>query len=122
MTRRGHRRGRARAIVWGVILMAIGTVLLLDRFGTVQLPRIGQLWPLIFVALGISKTFERDFGSALMFILVGAWVLACNSGWNELTYGNSWPIVVVIFGIKLVVESLSGGNRRGGHSGGGCRG
>ena len=84
-----------KSIIWGLFFIALGGAFLLERFGVVEVPTVGRLWPLVFVVIGLTHFVERRPGSALTFILMGAWFMACNEGWFGLDYRNSWPLLLV---------------------------
>ena len=102
-----------KSMLWGLFLIAIGLVFLLERFGVLEVPALGRLWPIVFIVIGISRAFERRYGGALMFTLMGAWFLACTFDWMGLTFRNSWGLVLVAVGGGMVVRSLTGEDERG---------
>jgi hypothetical protein len=101
-----------RSVVWGLVLIAIGATLLLAQFGVLEAHDIGRLWPLVFVAISASQMVEGRYGSAVSFLLMGAWFLACNFEWMGLTYRNSWGLLLVAHGTGMVIRSLTGEGRR----------
>jgi hypothetical protein len=103
---------RNKTILWGVFLIALGSVFLLDRFGIVDVSGIGQLWPLVFVVIAISHLFERRPGSAVMFLLMSAAFLAVQFDWMGITYRNFWPLLLVAVGAGMVVKAISGEESR----------
>jgi hypothetical protein len=52
------------SLVWGIILIALGTIFLLDRFGLDVWDTVWKFWPVILILWGASKLFdglkERD--------------------------------------------------------------
>jgi hypothetical protein len=101
-----------KTVVWGIFLIALGGLFLLERFGTWGFAGIGAWWPLILIVIGIIQLLERRVGSALTMILLGSWFLTVTSGWMGLTYGNSWSLVLVAVGAGIVVKALTGEERR----------
>ena len=92
-------------IVWGVFLIVLGTLLILERFAGVHLPT-GTLWPLILFALAASHFASHRMVSGVTFTLIGTVVLACTLGWYGMTYGHSWPLLLVAAGIGIVVRAF----------------
>lgn len=111
MAQDGDTRNIKRAI-WGIFLIALGVMFLLERSGMWGYTCISEWWPLILVVIGIIRLIERRVGSALTMMLLGAWFLAVTSGWRGLTYGNSWSLVLVAVGAGIVVKALTGEERR----------
>lgn len=52
------------SLVWGIVLIALGTIFLLDRFGLDAWDAVWKFWPVILIVWGASKLFdglkERD--------------------------------------------------------------
>jgi lia operon protein LiaF len=50
------------SIIWGLVFIAIGAALLLDRLGYMQFD-LGQFlhtwWPLILIIIGLGMLFDR---------------------------------------------------------------
>ena len=98
-------------VFWGLLLMTGGIALLLQRFGIVDLWRTRTFWPLIIVVIGMSKLIHRrSVWSGLWMIAVGAWLQAVTLHLYDLTYGSSWPLLLVVLGAgmigRTIVESL----------------
>ena len=109
----GWRRRRAvRSAVWGVFLVALGTLLLVARFGPWQLPGFWELWPLLLFVLAAIRLIEGRVGGAVTMTGLGSWFLAVESNWHGLTWGNSWPLALVAVGLGMVVRALTGEDRR----------
>jgi hypothetical protein len=101
-----------KTMVWGWFLIAVGVLFLLDRMAVVRLPNIGLLWPLTFLAVAAIHVVERRIGSAVMFLLIGAWFQACTLKWHGITYGKSWPLLLVAVGIGIVLRAVTGEDER----------
>jgi len=96
----------------GLILLGLGVVLLLRELGVVS----GSIfipgwWALLIVALGLAKTVRarrgRDVGGGVTLTLIGAWLYMAHTGYHNLSYGNSWPLVLVAVGAGLVVRTIA---------------
>ncbi len=96
-----------RSTIWGVFLIALGSLLLLERMGAVHLPE-GTLWPSILFVIAIAHLAQRRFGAALMFVLLGTIFLACTLGWYGMSYARSWPLLIVVAGVGIVLRALTG--------------
>ena len=94
----------------GVLLMAAGVILLLDRRDVIEIGSIWRWAPLILAVIVIFKATasgpKRDVGGGLELMIFALWVVACLHDWNGLTFVNSWPLVFVGVGVKMVVNSL----------------
>ena len=72
---------QARRGVWGVILIAVGSVLLLDRLHLIQLHLSGDWWPAILIAFGMAQAVTapslRKMLDGASFAMLGVWFFAC---------------------------------------------
>ena len=101
-----------KAMVWGWFLIGVGALFLMDRFHVITLPNIGLLWPLAFVAVAAIHVAERRYGSAVMMVLLGAWFEACTLEWHGITYHNSWPLLIIVAGLGVLLPALTGEDKR----------
>ncbi|MCI0516154.1 DUF5668 domain-containing protein, partial [candidate division KSB1 bacterium] len=53
-----HYTDRSRGLFWGTAIIIIGILFLLDEF---RLLNIGDLWPLIIIAVGIHILFKAQY-------------------------------------------------------------
>jgi len=101
-----------RTIIWGLFLIGLGGMLLLDRLGVFWLPHIGRLWPVVMFVLALVRLVEGRPGSALTIAGLGAWFLAVEFHWHGLDWDNSWSLALVAVGIGIVVRAVTGEDRR----------
>ncbi|MDZ7262827.1 MAG: cell wall-active antibiotics response protein LiaF [candidate division KSB1 bacterium] len=72
-----YRAYRGRSIFWGVVIILIGLLFLLDNLGYLNAGRlISQYWPLLLVALGIYIILRPSHKE-------GAWRDRQASGWHS---------------------------------------
>lgn len=95
-----------------VFLIGAGTVLFLDNIGVLRVRNIWDFWPLILVAIGLSKfpnrsASERVLGSVLivfggLFLLLSLHVFAIHA-WD-----GSWPLslLLIAFGCVALVKAI----------------
>ena len=104
------RGGGPKQAFTGLLMMAAGVVLLLDQQGVIEIGSIGRYWPLLLVVLGLWKVLapreERDVAGGAMLVVFGSWILACTHQWLGLTYWNSWPLVFVAIGVRMIIGAL----------------
>jgi hypothetical protein len=100
-------------VFWGLLLMAGGVAMLLQRFHVVDLWRTRDFWPLIIVVIGMSKlVHRRSVWSGLWMIVVGAWLQAVTLHLYDLTYGSSWPLLFVVLGAGMIGRTIVDSFRR----------
>lgn len=112
----------ARQVWWGVALILVGVAFLLERQGVLEMPALWNLWPLVFFVIGGAKLFTpsrpKDIAEGLVTILMGVWFFANLEGWWGFHWGNSWPVVLVLIGASVLLETVlerAGRPKEGGH-------
>src|SRR5690242_11341054 len=103
----GMRRHDGVRLAFGLAIIALGVLLLLDRVGTIEWAGRSGWWPLFLIAFGLARaamSTSRGLGSGVFFALVGVWGLLNQYG--VLDYDRSWPILLVIGGGSMIVGSF----------------
>jgi len=105
--REDRNRGR---LVGGIVLMAVGAIFLLGRLEVLRPDGMASYWPMILVAIGTAKLLgageRRHPGNALWLIFIGIWAQANVLHWFGLTWRNSWPVVLIFVGLRVLVCEL----------------
>lgn len=123
---RPTRPFRPGAIVGGVVLLALGAGLLIDRSGVLQLHHMTA--PLVLIVLGAVMALEhggfvysapvrdddgtvryqtrqrRGGGSGIWLIWIGVWMLISQNHLWGFTFQTSWPLFLVLMGVKMVLR------------------
>jgi len=88
----------------GGILILLGVGFLLQQFGSIEIWNIfNYLWPLIFVAIGVSILSRRgNVTVAGVFIVVGV-LLIIDQFFNlPFSIGDLWPLILVAIGLNIL--------------------
>lgn len=97
-----------KQVVWGLLLILVGGVVLLDRLGHLDAEMLWHYWPLLLVVVGINQTIgypsPREFGNGLWLVFIGLWLFAVFENAFGLTFRNSWPLFILAWGVKLVLQ------------------
>ena len=97
-----------KQLLWGLLLVGLGTAFFLDRTDILELDELWHYWPLLMVVIGLNKMIgyptARDFTSGLWTMFIGLWLFAIFEGVYGLTFRNGWPFLVIAWGVKLIVE------------------
>jgi len=106
-----ERHKRATAAVFGVILIGLGVIFLLQNFGIVDAGRPGDWWPLILIGFGVSSLVApKDAGDASAGVVataVGAFFLLRNFDVIDWRLRDIWPAFLVLGGVSLIPRSLA---------------
>lgn len=126
---RSPRSFRPGAVVGGLVLLALGAALLLDRTLALTV-NTGRLFgPLVLIVLGAAMTFDRaafvcslparnddvaegarrvrrrgGSNAGLWLIGIGAWMLIAQNHLWGLTFETSWPLFLVFMGLMMVLR------------------
>ena len=110
------RRNSGR-VVAGLVIVAIGVVMFLDRTGLadISVHLSGRFWPFIPIALGLARMSEsprrsgdrRALRSGAWLLWVGAWGLVSEFHVLGLDYQTSWPLLVIGAGIGVVWRAVA---------------
>ena len=106
----GPRRSKG-LMVAGVVIIALGVVLLLNQF--VLLPHGIELhfWPTVLIVVGILKLLGGDHtpDRVVGVVLIGVGtVWQTNAlGLTHITWGQAWPLFIILVGVLFILHSLS---------------
>lgn len=96
-------------LVSGLIIVAIGVLLLLAQFGFFNLSAIWRLWPLILVAVGAGKIINSSANSerwwGLFLIGFGGLLLLHEFGFTRYGIFQLWPLLIVGGGVSMMLRS-----------------
>lgn len=103
-------RRRARRALFGLIVMGVGTLALLDNLHTFDTPLLRTFWPLAFVLWGVFRLVwphhgvHRFFG--LVMIVAGGLMTAHNLGVGSLGFKQWWPALLILAGVAIALRSV----------------
>jgi hypothetical protein len=110
-----ERRISQARVVFGLVVMLVGALLLLDRLGWWGVRLNVPLWPWVLVALGLARLSDRSTDahgclrgrrSAAWLLFIGAWGLLNEYRLFGIHYGHSWPILLIGAGAMVVWRAL----------------
>lgn len=90
----------------GMALIVAGITFLLDHSGIVAVQDLWHYWPVLLVVLGVVRMHDarsaRDITSGLWSVVIGAWLLASLEGWFGIDFRNSWPALLIAWGVIML--------------------
>jgi predicted membrane protein len=111
-----HKHSRMGRFMGGVIILAVGVLLLLRQTGTVIFPPWLFTWPMLLIVIGFYIGARRNFRLSgwPIIMLVGGVFLTQEfyPDWNIRQY--IWPIVIIAIGFLMILPRR---RRRWGHWG-----
>jgi len=110
MQRRQYRGSGAGAAFAGIVIIGIGALFLLQNLGIVYVRDIGQYWPVILIALGISRLMDNQLPFGVVLTAVGAVFLAHNLGYLPGNIGQYlWPAILIGVGTTMLLRGMGVG-------------
>jgi predicted membrane protein len=106
----GHR-GPHSHFVWGIIVLLLGVLFLLENLGFFYVRNLWHYWPVILIGMGIAKIFDSSglhdklwgatlAGAGVLFLANSLGYLPWNL-WHLL-----WPVILICWGVSLLLKGL----------------
>ena len=90
----------------GITLIIVGVLFLLDKFTALNFGGLlSDLWPAIFIIIGLIKLQGQDRGAGLIFILIGTIFLLVTLG--NVEFNNIlklWPLILIFIGLSMIFK------------------
>ncbi len=104
-------------IFWGLILILLGGLFLLDQMDKLDFGDVmSTYWPVIIMLIGLSTIVGNGFrrvGGGLFLLLLGAFFQARELGYlQEDVWHHVWPALIILLGLWILFGGLL---RRRGH-------
>ncbi len=101
-----HRPDGGR-IFWGLILIIVGGLFLLDQMGRLEFGDIAsKYWPVILILIGVAAILSSGFrrwGPGLFFIILGAVFQLRELGYlHRDVWHYLWPAFIILAGIWIL--------------------
>ncbi len=95
----------------GLVVVAIGLMMLAGQFDSTWAWDFGRMWPIIFVVIGSGKLLSSETRSS------GLWFLALGGIFFLHTYrvlplGRSWPLFIVLAGISMMFPKATSAEKK----------
>jgi Domain of unknown function (DUF5668) len=97
---------QSSTLIAGLLIIAVGVVLLLDQEGIVSLSQILRYWPVILIVVGLAKLIRgRDsqgqvVGAGLVFF--GLLFQFSSLGFRHFELSHIWPLIVIAGGVWVL--------------------
>lgn len=103
-----------KQLVWGLMLIALGCAFLLERAGyidfDVDIMHLWRYWPWLAVISGITQLIPPTspkyvLGGLGSLFTAAWWYVSFYHIWG-LGFGDTWPAVIIAFGVGLLLRPL----------------
>jgi len=97
----------------GLIVIAIGVILLLDQEGIVRAWEVWRFWPLAVIIHGLMLMFRREETPerlwGLVEILFGVVFQLDYLGYRYFQFSHTWPLLVIVAGLWIMFATFRAG-------------
>lgn len=108
-----QKRVDTAALFSGLTLIAIGILFLLDRMHVVDFDwAIRHYWPVLVAALGVRSLLRGRIWNGLWFLAIAAWLQISVLHLFGMTFGSSWPLLLIAYGFGMVVRAAADSAKR----------
>jgi predicted membrane protein len=108
--RRHRHHHPARLVIFGLGVIGIGTLALLDNLNAFGMPLLRTFWPLALVLFGLSRiAWPRHAGNWLFgiaLVLIGSVMTAQNLGLVSIRLRDWWPVFIILAGASILLRGL----------------
>lgn len=107
--RHGHQHAGHR-ILFGIAVIGVGVLALLDNLRFFDMPLLQTFWPLGLALFGLGRLISGRhyghwlFGAAL--VLFGVFLTADHLGFVQFQPRNWWPVLIILAGLSIVTRGL----------------
>ena len=102
------RRTSSR-LVFGVLIIALGVLFLLDNLGIANAGEVLRWWPTVLIAYGVARLTglgcRANLSAGLLFTLGGTWWLLHNLHVLSMGIGAFWPVLLMIVGFSMITAA-----------------
>ena len=98
-------------LIPGLVIVALGVLLLLDNLGVLEIKRFWRFWPVILIAFGLHRLLEQPAqrrGFGVVLLVIGIVLQLRNFGWMPLNlkdFEQHWPLILMVVGVLLIWRS-----------------
>ena len=103
MKRKSNSAGK---VITGAILALLGTLMIVDGVTFWDLLALIEFWPLLMIAIGLSKLTGDTRKGGVWLIAIGSWLQIMSLGLFGLGWGNAWPLLLVSIGVGTFFEGV----------------
>jgi predicted membrane protein len=94
-------------VIVGIFFTLLGVLMTLDNLDLVDADRYLQFWPVVIIAIGILKLWDRRSRTfAVIGIIAGALLLLFNTGFVRVSIFDFWPVILIVIGLAIVAHAF----------------
>ena len=109
-----RRSGLGGRVLFGVLVIAVGVLFLVDKAGIAELDGLLDWWPSLIILYGAWRLIANRFRSLFLPLLLifGGVVLQLQQLDTADVFGTIWPAFLIALGVAIVIGGMRSRNRR----------
>lgn len=100
------------AVIAGVVITALGVILLLDRFEVLEAREVLRYWPVILIIIGLCNLFMRECTgnrvAGVILTVVGTILLLDRLELWHVRFRDLWPLILIVIGLLMLWRAIEG--------------
>ena len=111
---RSRRSGLGGRFFFGVLVIAIGVLFLVDKTGIAELDSLLEWWPSLIILYGAWRLIANRFRSLfwpILLIAIGAFFQLGELGF-DIDLSDYWPVALIAIGVLILAGGIRRRNRR----------
>ncbi|MFB3906801.1 MAG: LiaI-LiaF-like domain-containing protein [Candidatus Eisenbacteria bacterium] len=104
-------------LLFGLSILTLGVIFTLDNLHVIEAGDYFRYWPVLLIAFGLGKLIDPGHGGRRLFGLTvagfGVLLLLENLGAITWRVWDLWPVVLILVGLSIVWQAMTGRGRRG---------
>ena len=113
-------RSLPQQVFFGLMIMALGLIFLLDNFGWWDAQRILHYWPVLLIVIGAIKLSDaartKQYFTGMALIAVGGGMTLQRFGLFHISWHLLWPVLIMLAGIAFIIKAVLGQSGEAGHN------
>ncbi len=105
---RNRNRDPQQRLVFGILIMIVGVLALLDNLRIFEGIRLISFWPAVFIVGGLLKMSQSQARSGYfigaIFIAVGSIMTLNNLGVINIRIRDFWPVILIALGFLVIFK------------------
>ena len=109
-----RRSGLGGRVFFGVLVIAVGVLFLVDKAGIAELDGLLDWWPSLIILYGAWRLIANRFRSLFwpLLLIFGGVVLQLRQLDTADVFSTIWPAFLIALGVAIVIGGMRSRNRR----------
>ena len=109
-----RRSGLGGRVFFGVLVIAVGVLFLVDKAGIADLDGLLDWWPSLIILYGAWRLIANRFRSLFwpLLLIFGGVVLQLRQLDTADVFSTIWPAMLIALGVAIVIGGMRSRNRR----------